>query len=142
MMTWRRISRWFLKCHRLPAVDPSRCSLGGRICCGLLDVRGGIRRGLSGQLRDALALREWPKDLNSLITLAIDRDNHLREQRRERAAPTTALSPPPSLFRLTSFRPAQPSIAAPSAAPSAAPPAGSEPMRVGRARPMPSERRR
>lgn len=43
MLTWRRISRWFLECHRSPVVNLSGCSLGGGICCGLLDVSGGIR---------------------------------------------------------------------------------------------------
>lgn len=45
-----------------------------------LGLEGAFRLGLSGPVRDALALRPQPRDLNTLVAAAIKLDNHLREQ--------------------------------------------------------------
>lgn len=100
----------------------------------LLGVFG---QGLNQQLQGALALRGEPKYLDTLISLAIELDNHLGGQCREQSVLMKAPSPlPSSLFHPASSGSVQPS----SSAPSAVSLSGSEPMQVGGARLTPSER--
>lgn len=55
-------------------------------------LEGAFRRGLNRPVRDALALRSRPRDLNVLVAVAIELDNHLRGQRQV-IWPTIRLTP-------------------------------------------------
>ena len=66
-------------------------------------LRDVFQRSLADHLRDEIALRDEPSDLEALITLALQLDNRIRERRRESAVripssspfqPTTARPPP------------------------------------------------
>ena len=87
--------------------------------------------GLSDRIKDELAARDPPADLDSLVTLAIRIDGRLRERRRERAQSSV----PPVSFHSPPRRPSPP---AEQSAPSALP----EPMQLGRAQLSTAERQR
>ncbi|KAI5090293.1 nephrocystin-4-like, partial [Silurus meridionalis] len=50
-------------------------------------------QGLSSAVKDELAARDPPRDLDSLISLATRIDRRIRERRRERGYPTQSLGP-------------------------------------------------
>lgn len=105
--------------------------------------RGGIKgcvRGLKDQLKDELASRDEPTDLQSQFTLVSRLDSWLRERRAERAQrspPALPINPDlspnyvPSVFR---------SHTQPTSRPSLPPAAKEEAMQLGRAHLSPEER--
>uniref|UniRef100_A0A667WXZ9 CCHC-type domain-containing protein n=1 Tax=Myripristis murdjan TaxID=586833 RepID=A0A667WXZ9_9TELE len=98
-------------------------------------------KGLNEQIKDELAARDEPKDLTSLVSLAIRLDNRLRERRLERAArlPGSGAPHPPR-------HPRQPlsGVATQSGTPEHPParPAEEEPMQLGRTKLSAEERLR
>lgn len=80
--------------------------------------------GLSDSLKDCLATREVPEDLESLITQSIRLDNRLRERRREHTNLYSRVQPFPSMLD-SSPLPDEP-----------------EPMQIGRTRLTQAERER
>ena len=104
-------------------------------------------KGLSGDIKDELAVRDEISSLRELMELATRLDNRMRERRRERtdrqrfrscchspAYTTTAASSPP---------PPSPRLALPEASPGKPAPASQEePMQLGRAWLAPAERQR
>lgn len=96
---------------------------------------GVFRQGLNKQLRDAVALRWRPKDLNSLISLATELDNYFRGQHRDQAPLTPPYPPPPRPLPSGPVLLSLPAVSAVSST-------GSEPMQLRRAKLTPSERRK
>ncbi|KAJ8004513.1 hypothetical protein DPEC_G00137050 [Dallia pectoralis] len=95
-------------------------------------------QGLSGEIKDELAARELPRDINSLIDVATRIDNRIRERQSTRSQGGTRATS----FRLPSERPAGPLAPLERGYPSAlhrkglsgAEGSDTEPMQVGRAR--------
>ena len=54
-------------------------------------LRDVFQQSLADHLRDEIALRDEPSDLEALITLAMQIDNRIRERRRESAVRTPAI---------------------------------------------------
>lgn len=92
-------------------------------------------KGLSGSLKDELAARELPEDLEELIDLATRIDRRMRERLQERSSTTRGAGLPPAPMgpvpaHLSSVNPSPVSIPS------------SEPMQLGAGRLSPAERQR
>lgn len=101
-------------------------------------------KGLSGEIKDELAVRDETTSLNELIELAIRLDNRVRERRRERSVRPKLPPFPPSPRNIIAAPLPTPPPSTMSEALSRAPvPAPlEEPMQLGRARLAPAERQR
>ena len=95
-------------------------------------LRDAFQRSLADHLRDEIALRDGPSDLEALITLAMQIDNRIRERRRESAVRT----PPSVPFQSTTARPPPRITDTFRVSPSLPEP---EPMQLGRAHLTPEE---
>lgn len=103
-------------------------------------LRAIFLKGLAGELKDELAVREECSSLNSLIDLAIRLDNRIRERARERQGMgKRRFLPgiPLNSHDCTSGTPDTTSFAH-----EQRPPPADEPMQLGQARLTPAERRR
>lgn len=105
-------------------------------------LEGVFLQGLSDQLRDELALRDRPRGLTALVSLAVTLDNRLRERRRDRAARTSASTSALPSALPTAFRRTPATAQSSLTSPSSAQPAEEEPMQLGRASLTPDERLR
>lgn len=56
-------------------------------------IQGAFVRGLSEEIKDALAARDETDSLEALMSLSVCLDNHLRERRREKAGRLKMFSP-------------------------------------------------
>lgn len=84
-------------------------------------------RGLSEDVKDELASRDWGSSLEEVITLAIRIDNRVRERRRERCTPQVMpMLAPPNVPEMTHLNQQT----------------EEEPMQLGRTRLSPKERER
>ena len=105
-------------------------------------LQGVFSNGLNEHLKDELATRDRPDDLNALVSLAIALDNRLRERRKERASrsqPSCSLSASSSASHYP--RPAGHNTETHSKSVPTARPA-EEPMQLGRTSLTPEEKLR
>lgn len=101
-------------------------------------LRGVFVKGLNESLKDELASRDEPSDLDSLVSLAIRLDNRLRERHRERAGRSSQSG----ASRYSPPHPTRAGIHAPPVAQASPPHSEEEPMQLGRAHLSPAERLR
>ncbi|CAJ1055491.1 Vang-like protein 2 [Xyrichtys novacula] len=97
-----------------------------------------FRKGLTGEIKDELAVWEESSSLNELIELSIRIDNRLRKRRRERRADQTRRSPASSVCSPGDYA-SWPDVS-PHLAPEHHSPPPDESMQLGRSRLTPAER--
>lgn len=97
-------------------------------------------KGLSGVIKDELALRDESSSLNQLIENAIKIDNRMAERQRERSEERRRRAP--SSFRLQRAEQPPPSSSLVYSTPEPRPSSEEEPMQLGRTQLTPAERRR